>query len=328
MVLNESKSNLITNNAVRGSKASDFKVDKSDLNIFNNNCAEEPCGKGLLKENTLPSNSNNGKYSNMLYSEKPLLTIAHFSDPHVSSSKEEHLKNFLIAISYINTLNPDMVVITGDLCDSPSKENFLLFKEYLNRIIPPTYYVSGNHDIGNKSSLNELGAVTKNMLLAYKNDLREDYWYHKKNFIHLIGINSIILNSKFSEENIQYDWLKNTLGSIPSDQKILVFSHYPLFMNSRNEKSDSVRYWTIDPPAKNEILDLLSKFKITAYCCGHCHIPMIKQYDNIKFVFAPAISFSLSDKKEETGINIIKIFADNMSIETLYIKDIAEQNKK
>jgi alkaline phosphatase D len=252
--------------------------------------------------------------------EKPLLTIAHCSDPHIAKDKGEYQRNFSAVIDYINKSKIDVVVITGDLVESPQKESFLLFKEYIKKLKPPVLYLPGNHDIGNKPSLE--GRVTRESLSFYKKIMGDDHWHYIKNGVHLIGINSEILNSGFPEEEEQRVWLEKTLKGISSGEKVILFAHYPLFRNELGEAPAKGNYWTIDPPARDEILYLLMRYRVAGYFCGHLHIPMSKEAKGIKFVVAPAVSFSVSENKEDIGFNIIRVFPDKISLETIRIKDI------
>ncbi|MGL6298345.1 MAG: metallophosphoesterase, partial [Methanobacteriaceae archaeon] len=74
--------------------------------------------------------------------------IAHISDLHIGG---EHFnkKIFNEGIKQINDLNPDMVLITGDIVDNGYYTEFLKAKELLNTIEPPFFAVPGNHDAKN-----------------------------------------------------------------------------------------------------------------------------------------------------------------------------------
>lgn len=241
---------------------------------------------------------------------KPQITIVHCSDPHVEPNQdgEIYLKNFKMVIEYINNLKPDVVVNTGDM---GSKNEFLKCN---NKIKVPSYYIPGNHDIEGD----------KQFLSSYRKIMGRDYWYYMKNNIHLIGLNSTTLNNSFPEEyEQQKEWLINILKNIPLEEKIVLFAHHLLFIENPKEAFASIKYWIIEPPAREEILNLILNFKILAYCCGHRHIPMVREYKGIKFIAAPAISYSLSGRKEDVGLNIIKIFQDDIFIETIKINDMA-----
>lgn len=71
------------------------------------------------------------------------ITIAHLSDIHIGTIRN---KEFLQKIvDETNTLNPDVVVITGDLFDGSGKLNQEVL-EPLNQLDAPIYVIMGNHE--------------------------------------------------------------------------------------------------------------------------------------------------------------------------------------
>jgi len=72
------------------------------------------------------------------------LKIVHLSDLHIGAI---HRKKYLEKIIKItNSLNPDIVVITGDLVDGSTVINKELLSP-INKIKAPVYFVIGNHEI-------------------------------------------------------------------------------------------------------------------------------------------------------------------------------------
>lgn len=70
------------------------------------------------------------------------LKIVQLSDIHFGSVSRQHLKRL---IKKTNALNPDMVLITGDLVDQPdcaTADSLAL----LNDLTAPAYWISGNHE--------------------------------------------------------------------------------------------------------------------------------------------------------------------------------------
>src|SRR5260370_19147364 len=79
------------------------------------------------------------------------VVIAHLSDLHFGAAKTDDVWDALV--SYVNdTLKPHLVLITGDIVDSPRPELFERAKRQIDRLLPqakPTerYRVCpGNHD--------------------------------------------------------------------------------------------------------------------------------------------------------------------------------------
>ncbi len=70
-------------------------------------------------------------------------TIVHLTDIHVGRTIKREFMEKIVART--NTMNPDMVVITGDLFDlPPEKINDDL--QPLKKLQAPTYFVTGNHE--------------------------------------------------------------------------------------------------------------------------------------------------------------------------------------
>lgn len=80
-----------------------------------------------------------------LYSDKVKKEVkfVHISDVHIGSRFKQHSINI---VEKILPVEPDFVVITGDLVDSPNVEvdELMPFKDLTDKV--PTYMVMGNHD--------------------------------------------------------------------------------------------------------------------------------------------------------------------------------------
>ncbi len=80
---------------------------------------------------------------------RPSLTIAHISDLHAGSPYFVPSLADRTVIE-INELAPDLVLCTGDLTEMGFRQDYLLAKEYLERIeCPDLVVVPGNHDARN-----------------------------------------------------------------------------------------------------------------------------------------------------------------------------------
>ena len=77
-----------------------------------------------------------------------MTVIAHISDLHVSKSDFDE-EVLMQAVSEINHLQPDMIVLTGDLTDNGYYTEFEQAKKYLGLFEAPLFAVPGNHDARN-----------------------------------------------------------------------------------------------------------------------------------------------------------------------------------
>ena len=74
--------------------------------------------------------------------------IVHISDLHVSElGFDEDV--FIKAVAEINAINPDMIILTGDLTNNGYYNEFVQATKYLGMFDAPLFAVPGNHDARN-----------------------------------------------------------------------------------------------------------------------------------------------------------------------------------
>jgi len=71
-------------------------------------------------------------------------TIAHLSDLHFGRHNETAAERLLTDIS---ELQPDLVVITGDLTERARHWQFAAARAFLEKLHYPTIIIPGNHDV-------------------------------------------------------------------------------------------------------------------------------------------------------------------------------------
>lgn len=141
-------------------------------------------------------------------------------------------------ISKIKKINPDIIVMTGDMVsyDMTGREEFEKLVKELSEIYP-IYYIDGNHEhLAEKLTpgeylflmefLKELGVIT------IKNDYVEIYKTNES--INLYGVNipldwpSGIYVNKLQLES---DYVEKTLPKIDTDKFNILLAHNPIFIN-------------------------------------------------------------------------------------------------
>ena len=164
------------------------------------------------------------------------LKIVHFSDLHYGMNVNKNKLNELVI--NINKVKPDIVIFTGDLVDRNTKITSEVSSEIVNSLskINSTYgkyYVTGNHDLENKSYNSIMNDSNFKLL-----DESYDVIYSKDNKSLFIG--GIGVDNSLNENSIE------ALSSNEYTYKILTF-HYP-------DKIDSVL-----------------KYNLDLVLCGHSH---------------------------------------------------------
>ena len=233
------------------------------------------------------------------------LIFAQLCDTQLGMGGYTHdLKSFQQAVKQINNLNPDFVAICGDLVNDASDSSYRDFKSIKEEFKVPCYLVSGNHDVGN---------IPDNKSLSYYRDIIGKDYYNFKYF----NSNFIVTNTQLWKTNIpnetekHHNWFTTTLDSLGKmNQKIFVIGHYPLFIESPDEKED---YSNIPNPKREKILDCLVRNKVKAYLSGHKHELLINKYKDILLLSGESTSKNFD--KRPLGFRLWKIYKDSFAHE-------------
>lgn len=211
-------------------------------------------------------------------------------------TKETEL--FEKAVIEINRLEPDFVVITGDLVNDPEDElQISEFKRITSKIHSkiPVYLTPGNHDIGMiPDSMN---------IHRYINN----YGYDKFSFVHkgfkFIGFNSSLIkcNTPVFEQR-QYDWLSKELIKGKDVTHTILFCHYPFFIKDFNEPEN---YSNIEMPDREKYLNLFEANKADAVFSGHLHDNAYSKYGGMELITTSPIG--MPHGTVSSGMRIIKI---------------------
>ena len=211
------------------------------------------------------------------------------------------LNSFKMAVKQINPLNPDFVVICGDLVNNPNDSSFSDFKEIMKGFKMPCYTAPGNHDVGNIP--NDIS------LNYYRKTIGKDYYKFKNK-----GYSFIVTNTQLWKANVEYEsekhdnWFKKTLkDKSVSDNPVFVIGHYPLYLETLEEKE---AYYNLPLTKRKEILNLFKQNNVKAYLTGHTHETVINNYENIQLISGSTISKNFD--KSPLGFRVWKVHLDTI----------------
>jgi predicted MPP superfamily phosphohydrolase len=215
-------------------------------------------------------------------SESREFTFAQICDTQFGMGGYEHdLKTFKQAVVQINALEPDLVVICGDLVGRANEKTFADFKTIKAGLQMPSYCVPGNHDVGNKPTLESLR--------IYRQAIGKDYYWFKHKGYAFVCVNTRLWKSPVDGETEAQDlWLKATLASA-ADQGLPIFvvGHSPLYLKQPDEGES---YYNLAPARRKELLDLFEERGVVAILSGHAHRIVINDYKGIQLVTGQATS--------------------------------------
>ena len=224
--------------------------------------------------------------------------IVHISDLHVSPNAFDEEK-FMQAADEINNIQPDMIIMTGDLTENGYYTQFEQGKKYLEVFEAPLFAVPGNHDARN------LGYQTFEELIGEKSwKLTMD-----DNFT-VMGLDSSSPDEdKGHIGTPQHMWLEHQLDEcvINENFSIVALHHHvvpiPQTGRERNVLSDA-----------GDILKTLTTHEVDLVLCGHKHVPNIWKINNTIIVNAGSLSSLKLRGKIKNSYNVYNITDDEIEI--------------
>ena len=112
------------------------------------------------------------------------LTLVHLTDVQVDSVKQDNkvrkFQNSFLryknAVNLINKLNPDVVIFSGDMVNTPREADFKEFMLITKGIKAPYFMALGNHDVS-------VGGYTKKQIMNFLSMDRRFYYVIKGDYI-------------------------------------------------------------------------------------------------------------------------------------------------
>ena len=219
---------------------------------------------------------------------------------------------FTEAIETANKINPDFVVICGDMVhNSDSDEQFqelIRISRLLNEDIK-LYWVAGNHDVGDKP--------TRAGLAQYKEQFGEYNYSFQEENCYFIVLNSSICYDPGSvpdEWDSLISFLEKELQIAASAQQRhkIIFMHHPLFLNDPNEGDN---YFVIPSARRAKIIDLITEYDVSAVFTGHLHRNNYKKIGNTELVSTGPVGFPLGE--DPSGIRHVQVDDNSLTHEYL-----------
>jgi putative phosphoesterase len=227
-----------------------------------------------------------------------MTVIAHISDLHISESDFDE-EVFMQAVSEINQLQPDMIILTGDITNNGYYKEFQKASEYLKLFEAPLFAVPGNHDSRN------LGYQSFEELIGERSwKLTMD-----GNFT-VIGLDSSSPDeARGHVGHPQHLWLEHQLDEcvIHENFSIVALHHHvisiPQTGRERNVLSDA-----------GDILQTLTSHEVDLVLSGHKHVPNIWRLNNTLMVNAGSLCSCKLRGKNLNSYNVYQITEDRIEI--------------
>lgn len=213
--------------------------------------------------------------------------IVHLSDLHISSA---HFLSDVAesVVQGVNEISPDILVITGDLTQNGSHQEYMEAKEWIDRInCRNKVVVPGNHDSRNVGYL-----------------LFEEIFKTRSPCCSLDGVTVVGVDS--SQPDIDdghigremYGWITENFNG--SGLKVFALHHHliPVPMTGREEEI---------PVDSGDVLELLDRCGVDIVLCGHRHVPWVWKLNDMFVVNAGTACSNKIKAKTTQCYNLIEI---------------------
>ncbi len=233
------------------------------------------------------------------YGPEKKITIAHISDIHVGSN---HFVSNLLnrAIIEINELEPDIVLVSGDLTNEGFRQEYSAVSAYLENFkCERVVVIPGNHDSRN------VGYVHF-----------EDLFGSRNSAVHLPGITMVALDSSQPDLNEgrlgrqNYRWMVEKFSE-PHDFKIVALHHHLLPLPGTGRERNIIE-------DAGDFLELMVNQGVDLALSGHKHVPHTWRFEDFYVSNAGTVSSLRVRGYARPCYGIIEIDPDLCSIKRKY----------
>lgn len=204
------------------------------------------------------------------------------------------------AVTTINRILPqigpvDLVVVTGDLTDFGSMEEYHRFRGLMEPLVIPYRAVPGNHD----------DRETMRAAFADQDWMPKDGpidWIKEFSDVVLIGLDTLVQGAphgQLSERSLNF--LRDNMATHPAEA-LLIGLHHPPF-------ATGIHAMDIQSLRQAETLrDILSAHAGGArLICGHVHRNVVTQWGNVICQIAPGISHAVTLEQRADATNTLTV---------------------
>ncbi len=244
-------------------------------------------------------------------------TIIHLSDLHFGKVDKKRISPLL---DTINSLGPDLVIISGDLTQRATKKEYLEVQQFLKMIKPRVFIIPGNHDIPLYNIFARLAKPFKKYTEFVTPDLSPVYTDDE---VAVVGINSVrrytITSGRISKKQIES--IEKVFDKLSPDLIKIVVCHHPFDLPHSKDTHHKHTHKVI---ARSKFaMSRLAEKKVDIFLSGHLHITHVgdttvryKIPDYSGLIVQAGTAISSRSRGEPVSFNVIKIESTEITIES------------
>lgn len=218
------------------------------------------------------------------------MKLVQITDTHISHLGGSPSSNAERFVAFINAMEPDIVVHTGDvtILDPDEDRDRVVAKEILAGISAPLRVLPGNHDVGEPGD-DPFGdrPVTSDRIAAFRAHFGIDRFVEVVDGWAVVGFNSELFDSGLPEEEEQWAWLESLPKQV-GPRPVLVFTHKPVWAYAPEYQNTHL---TVGPDSLPRLEAVLAQLDVRAFGSGHLHHYALTERDGAAVVSAPSTAF-------------------------------------
>jgi 3',5'-cyclic AMP phosphodiesterase CpdA len=229
--------------------------------------------------------------------------IAHISDIHFGREDREVVERL---IEKIGELQPDAVVVSGDLTQRARTSQFVRARAMLGRLPKPQIVVPGNHDVPLYNVVERFLGPLDNYRKYICEELQP---FHRDDELAIAGINTTrSLTIKGGRINAkQVAAIRLRMADLPDDILKVVVTHHPFDVPDNVDESDIVG-------RAKEAMPLIAESGANVFLSGHLHVSHIghsaRRYKlesgRNALIIQAGTAASVRERGEENSFNLIE----------------------
>ncbi|MEU4013712.1 metallophosphoesterase [Microbacterium sp. NPDC028030] len=218
------------------------------------------------------------------------MKLVQITDTHISHLGGSPSSNAQRFVAFINAMEPDIVVHTGDvtILDPDEDRDRVVAKEILAGISAPLRVLPGNHDVGEPGD-DPFGdrPVTSDRIAAFRAHFGIDRFVEVVDGWAVVGFNSELFDSGLPEEEEQWAWLESLPEQV-GPRPVVVFTHKPVWAYAPEYQNTHL---TVGPDSLPRLEAVLAQLDVRAFGSGHLHHYALTERDGAAVVSAPSTAF-------------------------------------
>lgn len=245
--------------------------------------------------------------------------IVHLSDVHFGRVDERTVD---CAIKAVNALEPDVVVVSGDLTQRARTREFLAARQFLDALPKPQIVVPGNHDVPLYNVIHRF-VQPLDKFRRYITDESMPKFIDDE--LAVIGINTarslVIKGGRINAEQVEA--IKQVMCQAPDMALKVIATHHPFDLPTGHNESDIVGRARMAVP-------LIAECRADVFLAGHLHVSHIgttaRRYDlddgKAALVVQAGTATSIRSRGEAQSFNVLEFEHPKLTIRRMELQSV------